>query len=59
MKDIYMEDFFKDKEINLDFLLIERIESVRIGEFLLDIINFFKEKDSNEFLRCLFFEGID
>ncbi|XP_042531084.1 DNA polymerase iota isoform X1 [Dipodomys spectabilis] len=59
MKDTHIEDFFKDKETNSNFLPSGRIESTGTGESPLDTTNVSNEKDVNEFPLCLLPEEVD
>ncbi|XP_069324083.1 DNA polymerase iota isoform X6 [Eulemur rufifrons] len=59
MKDTHMEDFFRDKETNRDFLPSGRTESTKTEELPLDTTNFSKEKNINEFPLCSLPEDVD
>ncbi|XP_012874404.1 PREDICTED: DNA polymerase iota isoform X4 [Dipodomys ordii] len=59
MKDTHIEDFFKDKETNSNFLPSGRIESTGTGESPLDTTNVSNEKDVNEVPLCLLPEEVD
>ncbi|XP_006254962.1 DNA polymerase iota isoform X3 [Rattus norvegicus] len=59
VKDIHMEDSYKEKEANWDCLPSRRIESTRRGESPSDATCFPKEKDTSDLPLQFLPEGVD